>query len=79
MSPTGPGGRRPLASAGPDRALPSRQLSGPSGGSQGSLLACSLFLKTPLRRNGQYVPIPWKKKIFNPRTLKITLFHSDVC
>ncbi|CAK7315943.1 Uncharacterized protein CLBA1 [Vulpes lagopus] len=63
----------------PCRALIQTKLSGPPGGGQGSLLACSLFLKTPLRRNGQYVPVPWKKKIFNPRNLKITLFNSDVC
>lgn len=63
----------------PCRALIQTKLSGPSGGGQGSLLACSLFLRTPLRRSGQYVPIPWKKKIFNPRNLKITLFNSDVC
>ncbi|KAM8948709.1 uncharacterized protein CLBA1 [Lycaon pictus] len=63
----------------PCRALIQTKLSGPSGDGQGSLLACSLFLRTPLRRSGQYVPIPWKKKIFNPRNLKITLFNSDVC
>ncbi|KAF3830808.1 hypothetical protein GH733_002046 [Mirounga leonina] len=57
----------------------SHQLSGTSGGRQGSLLACSLFLKTPLHRHGQYLTIPWKKKIFNPRNLKMTLFNSDIC
>lgn len=57
----------------------SHQLSGTSGGRQGSLLACSLFLKTPLCRNGQHITVPWKKKIFNPRNLKMTLFNSDIC
>lgn len=59
--------------------FPSRQLPGTSGGRQGGLLACSVFLKTPLPRNGQYITIPWKKKMFNPRKLKMTLFNSDVC
>ncbi|XP_004395687.1 PREDICTED: uncharacterized protein C14orf79 homolog [Odobenus rosmarus divergens] len=63
----------------PCRALIQTKLSGTSGGRQGSLLACSLFLKTPLHRNGQYLTVPWKKKIFNPRNLKMTLFNSDVC
>lgn len=56
------------------------KLPGTSGGRQGgSRAACSVFLKTPLPRNGQYVTIPWKKKMFNPRNLKMTLFNSDVC
>lgn len=63
----------------PCRALIQTKLSGTSGGRQGNLLACSLFLKTPLHRNGQYLTVPWKKKIFNPRNLKMTLFNSDVC
>ncbi|XP_045758007.1 uncharacterized protein CLBA1 isoform X2 [Mirounga angustirostris] len=62
----------------PCRALIQTKLSGTSGGRQGSLLACSLFLKTPLHRHGQYLTIPWKKKIFNPRNLKMTLFNSDI-
>ncbi|XP_019665160.1 uncharacterized protein CLBA1 isoform X1 [Ailuropoda melanoleuca] len=63
----------------PCRALIQTKLSGTSGGRQGSLLACSLFLKTPLCRNGQQITVPWKKKIFNPRNLKMTLFNSDIC
>uniref|UniRef100_A0A452VKQ7 Aftiphilin clathrin-binding box domain-containing protein n=1 Tax=Ursus maritimus TaxID=29073 RepID=A0A452VKQ7_URSMA len=63
----------------PCRALIQTKLSGTSGGRQGSLLACSLFLKTPLCRNGQHITVPWKKKIFSPRNLKMTLFNSDIC
>ncbi|XP_058596470.1 uncharacterized protein CLBA1 [Neofelis nebulosa] len=63
----------------PCRALVHTQLSGPSGGRQGSLTAWSLFLKTPLRSSGQYIPVPRKKKIFSPRNLKMTLFNSNVC
>ncbi|XP_044916569.1 uncharacterized protein CLBA1 isoform X2 [Felis catus] len=63
----------------PCRALVHTQLAGPSGGRQGSLTAWSLFLKTPLRSSGQYIPVPRKKKIFSPRNLKMTLFNSNVC
>ncbi|XP_032260600.1 uncharacterized protein CLBA1 [Phoca vitulina] len=63
----------------PCRALIQTKLSGTSGGRQGGLLARSLFLKTPLHRHGQYLTVPWKKKIFNPRNLKMTLFNSDIC
>nr|XP_060476935.1 uncharacterized protein CLBA1 isoform X1 [Panthera onca] len=63
----------------PCRALVHTQLSGPSGGRQGILTAWSLFLKTPLRSSGQYIPVPRKKKIYSPRNLKMTLFNSNVC
>lgn len=63
----------------PDRSLLSWQLSGTPGGGQGSLITYSLFLKTPVHGNGQYITIPRKKKIFSPRNLKLTLFNSDIC
>lgn len=63
----------------PDRPLLSWQLSGTPGGGQGSLITYSLFLKTPVHGNGQYITIPRKKKIFSPRNLKLTLFNSDIC
>uniref|UniRef100_A0A8C7AL09 Aftiphilin clathrin-binding box domain-containing protein n=1 Tax=Neovison vison TaxID=452646 RepID=A0A8C7AL09_NEOVI len=69
----------PAFSLQPCRAVIQTKLPGTSGGRQGGLLACSVFLKTPLPRNGQYITIPWKKKMFNPRKLKMTLFNSDVC
>ncbi|VCW78198.1 unnamed protein product, partial [Gulo gulo] len=69
----------PTFSPQPCRALIQTKLPGTSGGRQGGLLACSLFLKTPLPRNGQYITIPWKKKMFNPRNLKMTLFNNDIC
>uniref|UniRef100_A0A8C6E7H9 Clathrin binding box of aftiphilin containing 1 n=1 Tax=Moschus moschiferus TaxID=68415 RepID=A0A8C6E7H9_MOSMO len=61
------------------RALIQTKLSGTSGGGQGSLITYSLFLKTPVHGNGQYITIPRKKKIFSPRNLKLTLFNSDIC
>ncbi|KAB0398857.1 hypothetical protein E2I00_006051, partial [Balaenoptera physalus] len=60
-------------------ALIQTKLSGTPGGRQGRLITYSLFLKTPVRGNGQYITIPRKKKIFTPRNLKMTLFNSDVC
>lgn len=63
----------------PDRCLLSWQLSGMPAGGQGNLIAYSLFLKTPVHGNGQYITIPRKKKIFSPRNLKLTLFNSDIC
>ena len=69
------GGARAL----PDLSLLSCQLSGTPGGRQGRLITYSLFLKTPVRGNGQYITIPRKKKIFTPPNLKMTLFNSDVC
>ncbi|XP_012912758.2 uncharacterized protein CLBA1 [Mustela putorius furo] len=68
----------PAFSLQPCRAVIQTELPGTSGSRQGGLLACSVFLKTPLPRNGQYITIPWKK-MFNPRKLKMTLFNSDVC
>ncbi|XP_020753296.2 uncharacterized protein CLBA1 [Odocoileus virginianus] len=61
------------------RALIQTKLSGTPGGGQGSLITYSLFLKTPVHGNGQYITIPRKKKIFSPRNLKLTLFNSDIC
>ncbi|XP_066883727.1 LOW QUALITY PROTEIN: uncharacterized protein CLBA1 [Kogia breviceps] len=61
------------------RALIQTKLSGTPGGRQGSLITYSLFLKTPIHGNGQYITIPKKKKIFAPRNLKMTLFNSNVC
>lgn len=67
------------ACACPDQSLPSWQLSGTPGGGQGSLITYSLFLKAPVHGHGQYITIPRKKKIFSPRSLKLTLFNSDIC
>uniref|UniRef100_A0A2K6GEH3 Clathrin binding box of aftiphilin containing 1 n=2 Tax=Propithecus coquereli TaxID=379532 RepID=A0A2K6GEH3_PROCO len=61
------------------KALIQTKLSGPPGSRQGGLITYSLFLKTPLCGNGQYLTIPRKKKIFTPRNLKMTFFNSDVC
>ncbi|MXQ87424.1 hypothetical protein E5288_WYG000055 [Bos mutus] len=60
------------------RALIQTKLSGTPTGGQGSLITYSLFLKTPIHGNGQYITIPRKKKIFSPRNLKLTLFNSDI-
>lgn len=62
----------------PDWFLLSWQLSGTPAGGQGSLITYSLFLKTPVHGNGQYITTP-RKKIFSPRNLKLTLFNSDIC
>ncbi|XP_007455638.1 PREDICTED: LOW QUALITY PROTEIN: uncharacterized protein C14orf79 homolog [Lipotes vexillifer] len=61
------------------RALIQTKLPGTPGGRQGSLITYSLFLKTPIHGNGQYITVPRKKKIFSPRNLKMALFNSDVC
>ncbi|XP_042091563.1 uncharacterized protein CLBA1 isoform X2 [Ovis aries] len=55
-----------------------QKLSGTPAGGQGSLITYSLFLKTPVHGNGQYITTP-RKKIFSPRNLKLTLFNSDIC
>ncbi|XP_069321428.1 uncharacterized protein CLBA1 isoform X1 [Eulemur rufifrons] len=60
------------------KALIQTKLSGPPGSRQGGLITYSLFLKTPLCGNGQYITMP-RKKIFTPRNLKMTFFNSDVC
>ncbi|KAG5198420.1 hypothetical protein JEQ12_008110 [Ovis aries] len=60
------------------RALIQTRLSGTPAGGQGSLITYSLFLKTPVHGNGQYITTP-RKKIFSPRNLKLTLFNSDIC
>ncbi|XP_036062548.1 uncharacterized protein CLBA1 [Onychomys torridus] len=60
------------------KALIQTKLSGTSGSRQGSLITYSLFLKTPLQRNGHYITIP-QKKIFTPRNLKMAFFNNDVC
>lgn len=60
------------------RALIQTKLSGTPTGGQGSLITYSLFLKTPIHGNGQYITTPRKKKTFGPRNLKLTLFNSDI-
>uniref|UniRef100_U3D0P8 Uncharacterized protein C14orf79 n=1 Tax=Callithrix jacchus TaxID=9483 RepID=U3D0P8_CALJA len=60
------------------RALIQTKLSGPPGGRQGRLMACSRFLKTPSCGGGQHFTLPWKK-MFPLRNLKLTFFNSDVC
>lgn len=60
------------------RALIQTRLSGTPAGGQGSLITYSLFLKTPVHGNGQYITTP-RKKIFSPRNLKLTLFNSEIC
>ncbi|XP_004836899.1 uncharacterized protein C14orf79 homolog isoform X2 [Heterocephalus glaber] len=60
------------------KALIQTKLSGTPGSGQGSLITYSLFLKTPLHGNGQYITIP-QKKIFPPRNLKMAFFNNDVC
>ncbi|XP_010605645.1 uncharacterized protein CLBA1 [Fukomys damarensis] len=60
------------------KALIQTKLSGMPGSRQGSLITYSLFLKTPLHGNGQYITIPQQKKIFAPWNLKMA-FNNDVC
>ncbi|MBZ3888613.1 hypothetical protein SUZIE_198830 [Sciurus carolinensis] len=61
------------------RALIQTKLSGTPGHRQGSLIAYSLFLKTPLHGNGRYITSPQNKKVFPPRNLKLAFFNRDVC
>ncbi|XP_020027611.2 uncharacterized protein CLBA1 [Castor canadensis] len=60
------------------KALIQTKFSGTPSSRRGSLITYSLFLKTPLYGNGQYITIP-QKKIFAPRNLKMTFFNNDVC
>ncbi|XP_037586147.1 uncharacterized protein CLBA1 isoform X2 [Cebus imitator] len=60
------------------KALIQTKLSGPPHSRQGSLMACSRFLKTPFCGGGQHFTLP-RKKMFTPRNLKLTFFNSDIC